>query len=78
MEYRHPNIDEIIKVLKHLDENRMLNNKSIKEVLKIYEDWNAQCIDEIKKKDNKLINQFKNSLEDLKAGRIKKDENRKT
>jgi hypothetical protein len=80
MEYRHPNIEEIIKVLKHLNENRMLNNKSIKEVLKIYEDWEKQCIQEINKKnDNKLINQFKDSLKDVKSGRInKKNENRKT
>jgi len=75
MEYRHSNIEEIIKVLKHLDENRMLNNKSIKEVLKIYEEWNEKCIKEINKKnENRLVNQFKNSLEDVKAGKIKKNE----
>lgn len=78
MEYRHPNIDEIIKVLKHLDANRMLNGKSIKEVLKTYEDWRKQCIEQINKKnENKLIHQFKNSLEDVKAGKIKKIEQEK-
>ena len=78
MEYRHPNIDEIIKVLKHLNENTKINNHSIKEVLEIYELWNEKCIEEINRQnDDKLINQFKNSLEDLKAGRIKKNENRK-
>jgi len=56
MEERHPNIEEIIKVLKHLNENRILNNKSIKEVLRIYEDWEKQCIDDINRKnENRLI-----------------------
>lgn len=66
-------------MLKYLNENIRINNHSIKEVLRIYELWNEKCIEEIdKKNENKLINQFKNSLEDLKVGRIKKNENRKT
>jgi len=67
MEDRHPNIDEIIKVLKHLNKNIKINNHSIKEVLEIYELWNEKCIEEINKKnESRLVNQFKNSLEDLK------------
>ena len=53
MKDRHPSIDEIIKVLKYLNENIKINNHSIKEVLEIYETWNEKCIQEINKKNEK-------------------------
>ena len=63
---RHPNIDEIIKVLKHLKDNGQ-SDVSVGTIFQIYHDWNKKCIGEIN-----LKNQFKNSLEDIKAGRINK------
>ena len=51
MEDRHPNIDEIIKVLKHLAENRLTGHWTIIDALKMYEDWNKKCIEEIDKKN---------------------------
>jgi hypothetical protein len=36
-EDRHPNIEEIIKVLKYLNENRVMKKMKITEALEIYE-----------------------------------------